>query len=294
MSNINKITVNGTTYDIEDTTARASSGLTADVKSALLACFEQVAWINEDGQDYYNDLYDALYPPANLASITCVYTQSGTVYDTDSLDSLKSDLVVTAHWDDTTTSTVASSQYTLSGTLTTGTSTITVTYGGKTTTFNVTVSAWYYPMTLTDSSDGVAFGSFDVTKNTNTPPYVSNANSSRIHCMGTDALGYPIRYGYTYTFTVASGAVVDGVACRTFNEDGLTQLENVEAVTSSNTADGNWNSFVDGKVEYTPSRINGKDPVAMWFAFKKNSNGSERWDALTDLTPITITETAGE
>lgn len=140
MSNINKITVNGTTYDIEDTTARASSGLTADIKSALLACFEQVAWISDDGQEYYDDLYEALYPPANLTSISCVYTQSGTVYDTDSLDSLKTDLVVTAHWDDTTTSTVASSQYTLSGTLTTGTSTITVTYGGKTTTFNVTVT----------------------------------------------------------------------------------------------------------------------------------------------------------
>lgn len=141
MANINKITVNGTTYDIEDTTARASSGLTADIKSALLACFEQVAWISDDGQDYYDALETALYPPANLSSITCVYTQSGTVYDTDSLNSLKSDLVVTAHWDDNTTSTVGSWQYTLSGTLSEGTSTITVSYGGKTTTFSVTVTA---------------------------------------------------------------------------------------------------------------------------------------------------------
>lgn len=78
---------------------------------------------------------------ATLSSISAVYTQSGTVYDTDSLDSLKTDLVVTAHYSDSSTSTVASSAYTLSGTLTVGTSTITVSYGGKTTTFTVTVSA---------------------------------------------------------------------------------------------------------------------------------------------------------
>lgn len=77
---------------------------------------------------------------ATLTSISAVYTQSGTVYDTDSLDSLKNDLVVTATWSDSSTSTVASTDYALSGTLTAGTSTITVTYGSKTTTFNVTVS----------------------------------------------------------------------------------------------------------------------------------------------------------
>lgn len=75
-----------------------------------------------------------------LVSITCVYTQSGAVYNTDTLDSLKSDLVVTAHYDDSSSATVPSADYTLSGTLTVGTSTITVSYSGKTTTFTVTVT----------------------------------------------------------------------------------------------------------------------------------------------------------
>ncbi len=74
-------------------------------------------------------------------SITAVYTQSGTVYDTDSLDSLKADLVVTANYSGGTSETVPASNYTLSGTLTVGTSTITVSYAGLTTTFNVTVTA---------------------------------------------------------------------------------------------------------------------------------------------------------
>lgn len=75
-----------------------------------------------------------------LSSISAVYTQSGTVYDTDTLDSLKADLVVTALYSDSSTQTVPAADYTLSGTLTAGTSTITVSYGGKATTFSVTVS----------------------------------------------------------------------------------------------------------------------------------------------------------
>ena len=117
----------------------SGSGLTEDIKQALLDCFENVAWINDDGQSYYDALEDALYPTAYLVSIDAVYTQSGTVYETDSLDSLKADLVVTAHMSDGTTQTVTT--YTLSGTLATGTSTITVAYGGKTTTFSVVVTA---------------------------------------------------------------------------------------------------------------------------------------------------------
>lgn len=114
------------------------SGISDDVKEALLQIASKVAYIDDDGQDYYDALEAALYPPADLVSISAVYTQSGAVCDTDSLDSLKDDLVVTALYSDQTTQTVTS--YTLSGTLEVGTSTITVSYGGKTTTFNVTVT----------------------------------------------------------------------------------------------------------------------------------------------------------
>ena len=125
---------------INEARGSGGSGLTADIKTALLQIAQKVAYIDDDGQDYYDALEDALYPPAELVSISAVYTQSGTVYDTDTLDSLKSDLVVTASYDDSSTETVASSAYTLSGTLTVGTSTITVTFQTKTTTFSVTVT----------------------------------------------------------------------------------------------------------------------------------------------------------
>lgn len=218
------------------------SGLTDDVKTALLQIAQKVAYIDSHGQDYYDDLYDALYndttrsvllvlshvSSSNSAStvevgdsytttltasenytlntvsvtmggvditstsyssgtitipsvtgnivitatavlaaqsITATYTQSGTVYDTDSLDSLKADLVVTANYAGGTSETVPASGYTLSGTLTAGTSTITVSYGGLTDTFTVTVTEYlnYYPIEVVGT--GVVNTSGTVTAN---------------------------------------------------------------------------------------------------------------------------------
>lgn len=139
MSTIDNIILNGVTYSI----GGSGSGLTDELKSAIDQLAYNVAYADDDGPDYYDAIHEALYPPAppaSLSYITAVYTQSGTVYDTDSLNSLKTNLVVTAHYTNGTTSTVSSSAYTLSGSLTAGTSTITVSYGGKTTTFNVTVT----------------------------------------------------------------------------------------------------------------------------------------------------------
>ena len=78
---------------------------------------------------------------ATVTSLSAVYSPSGNVYEGASLDSLKSDLTVTANWSNGTTTTVSGSDYSLSGTLAVGSNTITVAYGSQTTTFNVTVSA---------------------------------------------------------------------------------------------------------------------------------------------------------
>lgn len=115
----------------------SGSGLSTDAKIALMNCFEHVAWIDDQGQTYYDTLHDALFQ--TLTSITAVFTQGSTIiYDTQALDDLRQYLTVTATYNDGTESRVY--DYTLSGTLTAGTSTITVTYQGLTTTFNVTVT----------------------------------------------------------------------------------------------------------------------------------------------------------
>ena len=95
-------------------------------------------------------------------SITATYTQSGTVYENTSLDSLKTDLVVIANMSGGGTETIPAEDYTLSGTLTVGTSTVTVTYAGLTDTFSVTVTAapvnylynWDFTQSLIDSVSG--------------------------------------------------------------------------------------------------------------------------------------------
>ena len=123
-----------------------NSGITPAVKNAILACFANVAWKDEDsGPNYYRDLAEALYPTSELESITAVYEQSGGVYVDTPLNDLKSDLVVTAHYANEITSIVPASLYTLTGTLAVGATTVSVSYGGKSTTFSVAVTAPLYP-----------------------------------------------------------------------------------------------------------------------------------------------------
>ena len=112
-------------------------GIAAGFKAALLACFQKVAWIDQNGQTYYDALHDTLYPAP--VSIAAVFTQGDTViWDTDTLNDLKQYLVVTATYGDSSTAQIF--DYTLSGTLTAGTNTITVSYMEKTATFFVTVT----------------------------------------------------------------------------------------------------------------------------------------------------------
>lgn len=130
-------------------------GVSDDLKAALLQIAQKVAYIDDQGQTYYDALYDALYPEKTLLSITANFQQGqAVVYNTDSLDSLKQYLTVTAIYDDASTETAPSSAYTLSGTLTTGTSVITVTYEGKTDAFNVVVTAAPMSFTVTNTLTG--------------------------------------------------------------------------------------------------------------------------------------------
>ena len=87
-------------------------------------------------------------PIVTLSGITAVYNGTATIYPATPLDDLKAGLTVTANYSDSTTQTVAAADYALSGTLTVPSSTVTVTYQGKTDTFAVTV---------TDPSGGITY-----------------------------------------------------------------------------------------------------------------------------------------
>ncbi len=77
--------------------------------------------------------------PVTLTDISADFTQGSTIiYPTSDLESLRSDLIVTATYSDGSSTEITG--YSLSGTLAVGTSTVTVEYEGKTDTFNVTVT----------------------------------------------------------------------------------------------------------------------------------------------------------
>ena len=197
-----KVSINTVLSDLKeelDEIKDGGMGVSDDLKAALLQLASKVAYIDDDGQDYYDSLYNALYPDTpptptpTLESISAEYTQSGTVYDTDTLDSLKPDLVVTAQYSDSSTEVVTT--YTLSGTLTEGTSTITVTYEGETTTFTVTVSG----QAISDEThwaDGVDYTFTPVNNeyidknNGNFTSYSQWSRTPKLYCSGASSLSF--------------------------------------------------------------------------------------------------------
>lgn len=117
----------------------SSSGMSEEIKSALLNFLSCVTLSDLNGVGYYNTLYGLLVSDANVLSIDAVFTQGQTiVYNTSNLQDLRSMLVVTATYDDESTRVIT--EYALRGTLNVGDSTITVVYGKKTDTFTVHVT----------------------------------------------------------------------------------------------------------------------------------------------------------
>ena len=168
------------------------------IGEAIISVLQHVAFSDDDGANAYDDLYELIYGAKTLVSISAVYTQSGTVYDTDSLDSLKTDLVVTATYDDSSSETV--SAYTLSGTLSAGTSTITVSYGGKTTTFTVTVTA----SSPTLVSISATFDSSAVVYDTDSLDSLKD-NLTVMATYSDSQTPVEITTGYTLSGTIAAG-----------------------------------------------------------------------------------------
>lgn len=308
------------------------SSFSDDFKEALLNCFENVAWINENGQTYYDALYDSLYPDnmwfitniltgcatsnnatsvfknnsyvatitanegytldgatvsilmggndvtnlyyssgsinipnvtgdlvitvtasSSVVSISAVFTQGQSIiYNTDSLDRLRQNLVVTAIFTDSSSSVV--SDYELSGSLATENSTITVTYGNKSTTFSVNVivivSVNGTSMTL---KQGTTVNEIVTTQtNTRAMSYATSGVNPFVDENGEDTIYYPfpIRAGTTTitavnrvtNLTIAIGALKyeDGKWCR----KGATQSVNADSFTISDWNDGTWYGYM--------------------------------------------------
>ena len=157
-----------------------------------------------------------------LSSISATFNQgSNKIYNTDSLDTLKNYLTVTATYSNNSTKTVT--DYALSGTLSIGVSTITVTYSNKTATFNVTVSEVETPATTYTITNNLT----NVVTN-NPSASVTEGNS------------------YVATLTANSGYTLDNVIVTMAGTN----------ITSSCYSDGSINiSNVTGNIIITASAI---------------------------------------
>lgn len=214
MTTINKINFNETEY----TVGGSQDSIPTEVKRAMDTLFQNMAV--KDNAVYSDEFatFHAWATAINLLSISAVFNQGTTViYDTDSLDDLKQYLTVTASYDDESTATITG--YTLSGTLTEGTSTITVAYEGKTATFTVTVTenVPQYPLETgslqqtTARSIAVSDGNHIVYANTSSATsgqgyYGDVSRVSRNSGAGTSNA---IFSGASTLFTIPNGATVE-------------------------------------------------------------------------------------
>lgn len=206
------------------------TGLTNEAKQALLALLANVAYIDDDGQDYYDALEAALYPPVGLTSISAVFTQGqAVIYDTDSLDTLKQYLVVTAHYEDQTTETITG--YTLSGTLSAGTSTITVTYSEKTASFSVTV---------TSTADMPLYPIIDVDNATGSGRHISVSSGNHIEWGST----VNSKVMFVFTDGAADSYVANKSQWFSLSQGDEYELKIKNIVFTSNNSDANKLSFV--------------------------------------------------
>ena len=169
--------------------------ISEDLKQALYDVASHIAlWTDDKGEQYVEALYDALYPDTNLIRIEAVFNQgTAKFYTITPLSDLKAYLTVTGYYDDGTSKRI--SDYALSGELTAGTSTITVSKDGKTDTFDVVVSAgepWDYEWTYTD---GLPNDNGMILEYTGTPTI--NMTENGLSILTADTTSDVVRYKYS-------------------------------------------------------------------------------------------------
>jgi hypothetical protein len=188
-----------------------------------------------------------------LVSITAVYN-GGDVEINSNVDDLKDDLTVTAHYNDGSTPTV--SEYTLNSDspfTAIGSKTITVTYGGKTTTFTVTVvctnhdwSNWTKTKNATVTEDGEETETCSICGITGTTTRFSGE-----YATGTAGLSFTVSIdggtnnAYRVSRGTASGAIVIPAYYRPNASSPylpVTQIGNGNNSTSSNAFGGTSSS----------------------------------------------------
>lgn len=222
------------------------------VKVSLLNLVQHVAYIDDQGQSYYDALYATLYPDT-IERISAVFNQNGYMFSpTDELDDLIPFLTVSVQYKNGTEKQVA--DYLLSGSLDTATSVITVTYLGKTTMFTVTVKQLPsgYTRKTYIQSDGSQYISTNITE--------------------VEAGGYSYKFK-TMPFDSTPTARYLGHIFSSFNYYAIVLRHNAASIEAEQTnryiaskrwgnesnSDGIYNSWTPNVIQTIKAYLNGDD-----------------------------------
>ena len=213
---------------------------------------------------------------ATLVSISASYTQTGTIYDSDSLDDILTagTLVVTAIWSDSSQTTVPNDDVTLSGSLTTGTSTITASYGNKSDTFSVTV-------THDMSALPAGYTKYDYIQNTQTGTNASDLyiDTGLDATYGAQDYEHEIEFANTTSSSSASSIYGLRVAPGNINNSRTIWVKsnNNQVIYANNDSGYAYASSLDEKVR-----------------IKTTADGSNAYVYVNDVLQSTVTKTTFE
>ena len=246
-----------------------------EAKYALLNILDKIAYIDESISSYISAFQTALFS-SQLISITAIFTQGdNVVYNTDDINSLKTMLVVTAHYSDNSSEIISGEFYELSGSLDVGTDTITVTYSGMTDTFEVVVTE--AQAIVVDVSKFIV----GATNNGNAPNYYGTNNAR---------LSYPyfdlfFEGGKTYKFTCISTVSTAQIGVQCFTQTAYNHYQNSTTFTGE-VFDSGWQPLVF--TLNVPATYNGHDIIGFRLASRYST--SNPTIASNYLTSITVEE----
>lgn len=263
---IKNINLNGTNYPLD-------VGMKDSLKEALMFLAENCGWKNSAvGLQGYNLLNSALNDVALLSITATVNQTDNDVYLNTPLNDLKRFITVVARYEDgTNVETVA---YSISGTLTAGTNTLTISYGGKTAEVQIAVRNGY-EIALDFANPNKKQTNTNVAYNADTGSLrvyntVAYAYSSAMYTIDTSATGYT--YKVSADVNISSGGparlafrnpsndqIYDSSVSTT--ENGHLEKEIVLSELSANPQTANvaffstWGTDIAGDVTYSNIKV---------------------------------------
>lgn len=222
-------------------------GVTTTAKDLIISLFRKCAYTSQDAENIIANLEAEFEGDRVLMGITAELPTSYTFYDNQSLEDLRSILVVTANYDDG--STVSVTTYTLQGNITAGTSVITVSYGGMSTTVEVTVT---HIIELT-------FSNSDFLKKCAADNRYDSVFDGVHYCLSSDVrcayalFDKMLTGGKSYRLSLSSSDSRTKVGVQAFTDSTLAKVANNEdwlaagpGAPTIDAWDSGWTSFTDG------------------------------------------------